>query len=176
MIETERLILRLPVESDHPELFAMFADPEVMADLAPVKDAEASLATLAKHDAYRHEGLGFWTVARRSDGAVIGFCGLKRGDDHNPIAGQVEAGWIVAKPFWRQGYAEEVMAAAIAWAWTNLDVERIVAITAAVNAKSRRLMEKLGMVRLPDGDFEHILFPEGHRLKSTVTYAIDRPA
>ncbi|MCW3847691.1 GNAT family N-acetyltransferase [Sphingomonas sp. LB-2] len=176
MIETERLILRVPEPRDRLALHAIFADAQVMADLAPVKDAAGSDATLAKHDAYRGEGLGFWVVERREDGAVVGFCGLKRGDAHNPIAGEIEAGWIIDKPYWRQGYAFEAMEAALAWAWANLDVARIVAITAAVNVKSQRLMERLGMTRLADGDYEHPLFPEGDRLRSTVTYAIARPA
>ncbi len=175
MIETQRLILRPPEPRDRLALHAIFANPEVMADLAPVKDAVGSDATLAKHDAYRHEGLGFWVVERREDGAVVGFCGLKRGDEHNPIAGEVEAGWIIDRPYWRQGYAYEAMAAALAWAWANLDTPRIVAITAAINTKSQNLMQRLGMIRLADGDYEHPLFPEGHRLRSTVTFAIDRP-
>ena len=176
MITTQRLILRLPEARDRAALHAMWADPEVMAELGPVKDEAASDAVLAKHDQYRHEGLGFWTVERREDGAVIGFCGLKRGDPHNPIAGEVEAGWIIDRPYWRRGYALEAMEAGIAWAWANLDMDRIVAITAAINLKSQKLMERLGMSRLADGDFEHVLFPEGHRLKSTVTFAIERPA
>ena len=176
MIATERLILRLPEPGDRPTLHAMWADPEVMAQLAPVKDADASDAVLLKHDTYRDEGLGFWTVERRSDGAVIGFCGLKRGDAHNPIAGEVEAGWIIDKPFWRQGYAYEAMVAALEWGWANIRADRIYAITAAVNLKSQGLMERLGMTRLPDGDYEHPSFPPGDPLRSTVTYAIDRPA
>lgn len=175
MIDTERLTLRPPEARDVPALEAIFANPEVMADLAPVKDAEGTAATLAKHEAFRHEGLGFWVVERREDGAVVGFCGLKRGDAHNPIAGEVEAGWIVDRPYWRMGYAFEAMAAAIAWGWANTDAPRIVAITASVNSKSQALMERLGMYRVADGDYEHPLFPEGHRLRSTVTFAIDRP-
>ncbi|MBO9713763.1 GNAT family N-acetyltransferase [Sphingomonas sp.] len=176
MIRTPRLILRLPEAADRPALYAMWADPEVMADLGPVKDAAASDAVLAKHDSYRREGLGFWTVERAGDGAVVGFCGLKRGDMHNPIAGEVEAGWIIARPYWRQGYAHEAMAAALDWGWANTSERRIVAITAAANLKSQALMEKLGMSRVPGGDYEHPLFPVGDRLKSTVTYAIARPA
>lgn len=175
IITTERLILRLPEDRDLPALRAMFADPEVMADLGPVKDDEGTAAALAKHDSFRHEGLGFWLVERREDGAMVGFCGLKRGDAHNPIAGEVEAGWIIDKPHWRQGYAFEAMEAVLAWGWANTDAPRIVAITSAVNIKSQKLMERLNMVRLPDGDFEHVLFAEGHRLRPIVTFAIDRP-
>lgn len=175
MIQTERLILRLPEERDVPALRVMFANPEVMADLGPVKDDEGTAAALAKHDSYRHEGLGFWVVERRDDGVLLGFCGLKRGDAHNPIAGEVEAGWIIDQPYWRQGYALEAMQAAIAWGWANTDAPRIVAITSSVNTKSQKMMERLGMVRLPDGDFEHSLIAEGNRLRSIVTFAIERP-
>jgi RimJ/RimL family protein N-acetyltransferase len=175
MIETERLILRLPEPRDRTALAAMFADPQVMEDLAPVKDAEGTAASLAKHDSYRHEGLGFWVVERKEDGTMVGFCGLKRGDAHNPIAGEIEAGWIIAKAHWRQGYALEAMVAALAWGWAHTNARRIVAITSAVNVKSQSMMERLGMTRLPDGDFEHPLFAEGHRLRPTVTYAIPRP-
>ena len=175
MIETERLILRLPEPRDRDALHAMWADPAVMAELGPVKDEAASDAVLAKHDLYRHEGLGFWTVERREDGAMLGFCGLKRGDAHNPIAGEVEAGWIIAQPFWRRGYAFEAMTAAFAWGWVNLDPPRFVAITSAINRKSQRLMTRLGMHRLGDGDFYHALIAEGDPLRAMVTFAIDRP-
>jgi RimJ/RimL family protein N-acetyltransferase len=175
VIETERLILRLPGPNDVPALRVMFANPEVMADLAPVKDAEGTAATLAKHDSFRREGLGFWVVERREDGAVVGFCGLKRGDAHNPIAGEVEAGWLIDQPYWRQGYAYEAMEASLEWGWANTDAPRIVAITSAVNTKSQNLMGRLGMIREADGDYDHPLFPEGHRLRPTVTFAVGRP-
>ncbi|OYY67924.1 GNAT family N-acetyltransferase [Sphingomonas sp. 28-63-12] len=175
MITTERLILRLPEPRDRAALHAMWANPAVMAELGPVKDAAASDAVLAKHDRYRHEGLGFRTVERHRDGAVLGFCGLKRGDAHNPIAGEVEAGWIIDRPYWRLGYAREAMAAFFGWAWENLDAPRIVAITSAINRKSQQLMMTLGMRRLVDGDFDHALIPIEDPLRAMVTYAIDRP-
>ncbi|MBN8807289.1 MAG: GNAT family N-acetyltransferase [Sphingomonas sp.] len=176
VIETERLILRLPRPDDQEALCRMFADPLVMADLGPVKDEAATDVALAKHDADRWEGLGFWVVEHRADGAFLGFCGLKRGDAHNPIAGEVEAGWIIDRPHWRNGYALEAMRAAIDWGWSNTSAERIVAITSAVNDKSQQLMSRLGMARLPDGDFEHSLIAPGNHLRSMVTYAIDRLA
>lgn len=174
-IVTERLILRLPRPEDRAALCRMFADPLVMADLGPVKDEAATDAALARHDADRGEGLGFRVVEHRSDGAVLGFCGLKRGDAHNPIAGEIEAGWIIDRPFWRQGYALEAMRAAIDWGWQHTDAPRIVAITSAVNTASRTMMERLGMTRLADGDFDHALIAPGDRLRAMATYAIARP-
>ena len=175
MIETDRLILRKPRPSDHAALYAMWADPLMMADLGPVKDDAASAATLARHDNYRYEGLGFLTVERKSDWEVIGFCGLKRGDPPHPIAGEIEAGWQIARAYWRQGYAIEAMTAALEWGWESFDVPRIVAITAARNVASRAMMARLGMTRLADGDFEHHAFAAGDPLRHIVTYSINRP-
>ncbi|MCA1196879.1 GNAT family N-acetyltransferase [Sphingomonas sp. R647] len=175
MIETERLVLRPPVAADHPALYAMWADPMVMADLGPVKDDAASAATLVRHDGYRADGLGFLSVVRKEDGAVLGFCGLKRGDPPNPIAGQVEAGWMLGRDYWRRGYALEAMRAVLDWTWANLDAPHIVAITAARNAASRAMMERLGMAYVAGGDFDHHAFAADDPLRHIVTYRITRP-
>ncbi len=176
MIETSRLILRPPEPEDRPGLHAIWADPVVMADLAPVKTADQSDETLARHDDYRHEGLGFLAVVRKSDGAILGFCGLKRGGADTPIIGEIEVGWILAREHWGHGYAYEASTASLDWGWANTDAQRIVAITSACNARSWGLMERLGMTRLEDGDFEHAKFAPGDRLRAMVTYAIARPA
>ncbi len=175
VIETARLILRVPEAADRAALHAMWADPRVMADLGPVKDAAQSDAALARHEGYRREGLGFWVVERRDMGGVIGFCGLKRADDYVPFPGAVEIGWMFAEAHWGRGYAREAAAASLDWAWTRVGAARVIAITAAVNAKSRALMARLGLHYVESGDFDHPLFAPGDRLRASVTYAIDRP-
>jgi RimJ/RimL family protein N-acetyltransferase len=144
-------------------------------DLGPVKDAAASAATLLRHDGYRADGLGFLSVMRREDGAVLGFCGLKRGDPPNPIAGQVEAGWMLARYYWGRGYALEAMRAVLDWGWANLDVPHIVAITSQRNVASRAMMERLGMAYVAGGDFDHHGFAADDPLRHIVTYRINRP-
>ena len=175
MIETARLILRRDTPADRAALHAMWADPRVMADLGPVKSADASDAALAKHRSYHGEGLGFWVVEHRGDGAVMGFVGFKPGAPDTPIAGALEIGWMLAVPFWKQGFAREAAAACIVWAWRNRDDAAIVAITSRQNAKSRALMTRLGMAHVPALDFEHPLFTIGDPLRDTVTYRIARP-
>lgn len=176
MIETERLVLRVPAPADRAPLHAMWTDPAVMTYIGEVNDEAASDASLARHNGYRGEGLGFWTVALREDGAVIGFCGLKPGAENTPVEGEIEAGWLIVREHWGRGYAQEAMRACFAWVWANRDVPRIVAITAAANAASRRLAAKLGMVHLPELDFDHPEIAPGDPLRPTVTYAIERPA
>lgn len=173
MIETERLILRVPEPADREPLHAMWADPAVMRDLGPTKSAAESDASLARHLGYAP--LGFRAVIRREDGATIGFCGLKPGASDTPIAGLLEVGWMLATPYWGRGYAREAAAAAIGWGWANRDDDAIVAITARQNAKSRALMARLGMVHVPELDFRHPLFAADDPRADTVTYRIARP-
>ena len=173
MIQTERLILRRPEPRDRAPLHAMWADPAVMADLGPVKDEAASDAALARHAAYAP--LGFRVVERREDGAAIGFCELKPGAPDTPIAGMLEIGWMLAMPYWGVGYAREAAAASLAWGWANRAEEAIVAITARRNAKSRGLMERLGMAYDPALDFDHPQFATDDPRRDTVTYRIARP-
>ncbi len=175
MIETDRLILRLPEPRDRLALHAMWADPVMMADLGPVKTPEDSDATIARHDSYRPQGLGFRVVEEKGGAPVIGFCGLKAGAADTPIEGEVEIGWMLSPPFWGKGYAFEAAAAILAWGWGHTPAPRIVAITAALNAKSRRLMEKLGMAHRAGADFDHPRFAPGDRLRRTVIYDIQRP-
>lgn len=175
MIETERLVLRWPEPRDRTALHAMWADPRVMADLGPVKDAAESDIALVRHEGYRRQGVGFWVVEQRAAPGVIGFCGLKLAGDYVPFPGALEIGWMFAEAHWGRGYAREAAAASLAWAWAHRREPRVIAITAAVNRKSRVLMERLGLRQIEGADFDHPLFAPGDRLRHTVTYAIDRP-
>lgn len=174
MIETERLLLRPPVPADFEPLHAMWSDPLVMRDLGPVKSREDSAATITRHRAYGpSHGLGFWVVTRRGEDTAIGFCGLKPGAPATPIADELEIGWMFARAAWGQGYAREAAAASIAWGWANRDAARIVAITSARNAASRRLMDRLGMACF--AVFIHPVHPAESPLRPSVAYAIPRP-
>lgn len=176
MIETERLILRWPIPADHAALHAMWADPSVMVDLGPVKTPADSDAALVRHAGYRDShGLGFWTVELRQDGSVIGFCGLKPGAENTPAENEVEIGWMLGPLWWGKGYAREAAMASLDWAWTKLAAPRVVAITAARNLSSQRLMARLGMTKRT-ANFEHPAFPEGDPLRDSVIFTIDRPA
>jgi RimJ/RimL family protein N-acetyltransferase len=173
MIETARLILRVPEPQDRAPLHAMWADQAVMADLGPTKSAAESDTSLARHAGYAP--LGFRAVIRREDGATIGFCGLKPGAPDTPIAGLLEVGWMLATPYWGHGYAREAATAAIAGGWTHRDDDAIVAITARQNTRSRALMTRLGMAHAPVLDFHHPLFAADDPRADTVTYRIARP-
>lgn len=176
MIETERLRLRRWEAGDLAPFAAMGRDPEVMAYIGPLIDAEAAAALIARLDAQiAAEGSGFMAVARRSDGAFLGFCGIKRGPEGTPISGAPEIGWRLAREHWGRGYAREAAAAALDHAWRTTDAPRVFAITVHGNLRSRGLMERLGMRRMAESDFDHPAVPPDSPLSAHVTYAIGRP-
>jgi len=176
MIETPRLILRPWRDTDRAPFAVISQDMRVMTWLVRALDraeSDAWIALMAGHQA--RLGHCLWAMEHRDDGALIGVCGLKPGADGTPISASVEIGWRLRADDWGRGYAREAAQASLSWAWHNLPIDHVHAITAAANIRSRHLMEKLGMERCPNMDFDHPIVPEGHELKPHVAYVAQRP-
>jgi RimJ/RimL family protein N-acetyltransferase len=178
MIETARLIVRHWRDSDRASYLATCNSKAVTAHLGGPASVEEIDAALDRIRASQEEnGFCFWAVERRSDGAFLGYCGLKVANDGgSPIDGEVEIGWRLSEDAQGQGYATEAAAACLEWAWANLDAARVVSITVPANARSWRVMERLGMTRRPDLDFAHPKFAPDHRLSRHISYVMERPA
>lgn len=177
MIETGRLLLRRWREEDVAAHHALRSDPAVSRFLGAPPSADEVRATTARQNALLDTlGYCFWAIELRASKEFIGWCGLKPGPADSPAAGAVEIGWTLAPACWGRGLAREAAEAVLAWAWANTAERRIVAITTHGNAASRGLMERLGMRRVADGDFDHPALSEGDPLRPHVTYAVDRPA
>jgi RimJ/RimL family protein N-acetyltransferase len=176
MIETERVILRGWRESDVEPFHAMGNDPQVMEFLGPYLSlADAEGAMERQNDTLAALGHCFWAVERREDGAFMGFCGVKPGPVNTPIEGEIEIGWRLARPYWGNGYAREAAQASLDWVWANLDVDNVAAITVLGNTRSWGLMERLGMSRAIDDDFDHPNVPIGNPIRRHITYRVARP-
>jgi RimJ/RimL family protein N-acetyltransferase len=86
-------------------------------------------------------------IIRRSDGAWLGWCGLKMLED-----GDVDLGFRFHREYWGNGYATE---SGKAWVDYGLDVaglKRIIGNAAVDNLGSQRTLEKLGFRRCPKED------------------------
>ena len=75
-------------------------------------------------------GFTFWAVERKSDGELLGFCGIKIADtEGSPVEGVFEIGWRLREDAWGQGYAKEAAIASLDFAFDTLGAERVVALT-----------------------------------------------
>jgi RimJ/RimL family protein N-acetyltransferase len=174
MIGTERLILRNWKPSDIEPWAALNADPAVMEHFPSTHTrAESEAMAHMNQSVIDQNGWGLWAVERREDGAFLGFTGLMTLRDTNPLAPGVEIGWRYARHAWGAGYASEAARAALGHGFAVLKLPRIVAFTASENLRSQAVMDRVGMTRRPDLDFDHPALPKGHRLERHVTWAAE---
>ena len=176
MIETARLVMRSWRDDDLAPFQAICSDPEVMATLGPLLDIDETRALIERvrrRDA--EDGHSFWALERLEDERLVGWCGVIRGNV-GPVDGKAEIGWRLARDCWGVGYATEAARDAIDWAFANLPDDDVWAITWQGNDRSRAVMERLGMRRHPDLDFDHPKLAEGDPLRPHVTYSIARNA
>ena len=117
------------------------------------------------------EGWGFWAVETVGSAALIGMVGLHRVPAWLPCAPAVEVGWRLHPDHWGHGYATEAAAASLRVGFAG-GVPEIVAYTTTRNTRSQAVMERLGMVRDPEGDFDHPGLPEGSPLRRHVLYRV----
>ncbi len=175
-LETERLVLRSWRDADLDPFHAVCSDPEVMATLGPVMSRDEVAALIERMRGIEAEhGHCFWALVRHADDRLIGWCGVIRGSV-GPVVGKAELGWRLARDCWGAGYATEAARAALDWVFTNRADDAAYAITNVDNWNSRKVMERIGLTRLADGDFDHPKVPPGDPLVPHVTYHITREA
>ena len=176
-IETERLVLREWREDDAEALYPFGQDARTMAFLGPLASREKTQQLVAGQMLNQSLfGYCFWPIERRSDGALLGMCGLQSAPAKTPLEECIEIGWRLASTHWGQGYALEAAQAALEWGWANLDHDTIWSMTVPANAASWGLMIRLGMKREPARDFDHRALGADDPLRAHIVYSIERPA
>lgn len=121
------------------------------------------------------DGFGFWAIENRGSGLLLGAAGLNRVGFEAPFVPAVEVGWRFSRAAWGHGYATEAAAAALSFAFDVAGLEEIVAMAVPRNERSLAVMDRLGMRRDPNADFDHPRVPPGP-LQRHVLYRIDAQA
>jgi RimJ/RimL family protein N-acetyltransferase len=177
MIETERLRLRPWQPSDLPAFAAMNADPRVRRFFSCLLTREESDASVARFTtAYAVDGYGFLATELRATSEFIGLIGIQRMSFLLPGVSvpAVEIGWRLNEASWGKGLATEGAQACLQLAFEHFQIPEIVAFTTPANLPSRKVMEKLGMTRNPDDDFDDPRIPAGNPCQRHVLYRIQK--
>ncbi|MFN9030394.1 MAG: GNAT family N-acetyltransferase [Betaproteobacteria bacterium] len=170
---TPRLHLRAWQASDRAPFAAMGMDPEVMRCFPSLLTRAASDKSIDAWQAQHAErGWSNWAIELRATGEFVGFAGLTVPVRQLPCTPCVEIGWRLARAHWGQGYATEAAREALRIGFEDLGLDEIVSFTAAVNARSWAVMERLGMVR--DDDFAHPALEPTHELSRHRLYRLGR--
>jgi len=175
-LRTERLVLRRWRAADREPFAALNADPAVMEHFVAVLTRTESDDMVDRiEDTFDREGWGLWAVEVADPGTFIGFTGLWPATFDAPFTPAVEVGWRLARPGWGHGYATEAARASLRDGFERFAFDEIVSMTSVGNTRTRRVMEKLGMTRDPDDDFDHPNVPDDHRIQRHVLYRLVAP-
>jgi ribosomal-protein-alanine N-acetyltransferase len=173
VIETERLVLRNWTAADAEPLATLNRDPRVMEFLPePLTRAQSDALLERERAAIAATGVGLYAIEEKGTKTFVGFAGIAPVTFAAPFAPANQLAWRLVRPAWGNGYATEAARAVIAHAFGVLGFSELVAFTTEWNTRSRRVMEKAGMSRDPDGDFLHPDLAPGHKLAPHVLYRI----
>ena len=172
--ETERLRLRSWTPKLQEEFVRRLNTPAVMRWLGGVQDQAAYDRGWTRIAGYERDYVhNLLAVERKSDGELLGFCGLKRVNSSGAgtLTGEFEIGWRLREDAWGQGYAKEAAIASLDLAFGRFGARFVIAITVHGNAHSQGLMKRLGMVRREDLDFIDPTY--GPDLNPSIIYGIE---
>ena len=170
---TPRLRLEPIGPANARDLWLVHSDDDVWpwydGERPTLEQVEGWAAT--RGDAWRFQGVHKWIAYDRISGEVVGRGGLSRppvDEDWGQLyaylpdeswvrvphasprpfvahANWLEIGWALRHEFWGRGYATEIGRAGLAFAFDVLGVEAVVSIAIRHNARSRAVMERMGM-------------------------------
>lgn len=106
--------------------------------MLPWWERSASALMMREMAHWKRHRFGRWVW--RADRRVVGLVGLLAVDEG------VELAWFLDPACWGRGYATEAASAAVGFAFGTLGLDSVTAKTEIDNARSRAVMERLGMV------------------------------
>ena len=143
-VTTARLRLREFTLDDATFVLRLLNEPSFITNIADrgvrtIADAERYLAD-GPMTSYARHGFGLWMVERLANESPAGMCGLIRREGLE----DADIGYAFVPEFWGEGFAAEAGAATLALAREYFGLDRVVAIVNPGNARSVRVLERLG--------------------------------
>jgi RimJ/RimL family protein N-acetyltransferase len=166
-------VLRPFTAVDRAPFFALNTHPLVVESLGS-SPSRAESDAIVDHieEAMARDGWGPWAVEEIGGAPFVGMVGLHRVRAELPCAPAVEVEWRLHPSHWGHGYATEAAGASLRFGFDEVGLDEIVAFTTTLNTRSQAVMERIGMVRDPAGDFDHPRQREGSPLRRHVLYRV----
>jgi len=157
VIETDRLLLRPPVDGDVQAVYRFVADPDVMRWIGDDGQTGTYADAVARVERYRRawelDGFGHFMVVPKASGEPIGRVGILVWDprtwEHGTRrelgdAAELELGWTLESAAWGRGFATEAATAVGEWAFRELQPGHLISLIRPDNVRSLRVAQKVG--------------------------------
>ncbi len=144
--ETARLRARRISEPDVDAMLAVYGNPEVVrfvGDGVPLDRAGCQRWVEVTLENYRRRGYGMLALESRTDGSVVGFCGLVH--PHGQAEAEIKYAFLRCR--WGLGYASEAAPALLAWGAAVHGLRRVIATVDPAHEASQRVLSRAGMSR-----------------------------
>jgi [ribosomal protein S5]-alanine N-acetyltransferase len=145
IFETARLLLRPITITDADPIFDSYAhDDEVARFLIwrPHRSRSETRAYVERCIATPSEVERTYVIVGRDNNLVRGAFALRQRAPH-----RLDCGYVLARPWWRQGLMTEALTEVSGWALLQSSVFRIGAVCDVENIGSARVLEKSGFVQ-----------------------------
>ncbi|MEY8348665.1 GNAT family N-acetyltransferase [Bacillus cereus] len=140
MIETQRCLLDEIHESDYENVKELYLNTEVRKYLGGPRKEETIREVL--NDMLRpNENCWYWIVREKQTKEFMGIVSL---DPHH-IGNDIEVSYQLLPGWWGAGYATEAVQEIINYAFDELKLSRVIAVTQLANIPSRNLLKRLHM-------------------------------
>lgn len=141
VIETERLLLRLPRQEDFERYAELFADEDASRHIGGrLARGAAWRRFLQMPGAWALQGFAMFSVLEKSSGLWVGQMGPWRPEGWPGN----EIGYAFHPRAWGRGYAQESAVAAIDWAFDTLGWDEIIHCISPDNLASKKVAQRLG--------------------------------
>lgn len=156
-LETERLILRPPVEADLDGWAELMGDADAARFIGGQQARAAAWRGMAAMTgSWALKGFGMFSIVEKVSGRCLGRLGPWQPEGWPGT----EVGWGLVRSAWGRGYAAEGATAAVDWAFDSLAWTEIIHCIDPENRNSIRLAERLGSAYRGPGalpaPFEHM--------------------
>jgi [ribosomal protein S5]-alanine N-acetyltransferase len=173
-LSTERLTLREFEESDWRATQQYESDPDVVRyqsnEVLSPEESRAYIRSVLEAARESPRKIYDFAVTLKSDGLLIGRCGMKLTGDREAREAMV---WFVSNPkYWGQGYITEATEALLAFGFNELKLHRVYGDCDPRNPASARVMEKLGMRR--EAHFKENAWIKGEWCDSLIYAVLER--
>lgn len=171
-LNTKRLWLRKLMPDDIPTFYESLGSSEAVTRYMlwkPHRSVEESVQSIQKAIRRYETGESFrWAIISKDNNELIGIIDLLPRDIPHGVC---SFAYMLAEPFWNQGYGTEALSAVIDFAFRDWGAEMIQADHFAENGASGAVMRKAGMV------FRHTLagkYEKDGQIHDSHVYCITR--
>ncbi len=149
LLETERLIIQEPRESDFPEFWRLINDPIAMrytAGTTTLSKDKALEGYKRRIELFGHNPTYIFSIIEKSSRTYIGYCGIRYWD----VIEGVELLYGYNQEHWGKGYGSEAALAVADFAFNDLAMTELFGIVYPANKASEKILQKVGFKYIKD--------------------------